>query len=267
MVKTGWSYDEDFEEDTIKINAEPEVWDELLRESVSSVKKYGWFRRHIVCNWSLLEKVFGKKVATGKDAVSSANIADNPMDEANLSTEDEDPDMAIFTQLTALPNSPTLSGFADEPEDILDDDDKLDLATRTGREVLGKRSANGQLRTPESTKKPKLKSPEPTKKPKRTAASKISVPIEDIATAMNRTIDQREREIDMREPAWKRALATLKKDWWDYFECLPGYYIQNTILILQRDALNGNSLEDKDGFLSFADLLLVSDGPAQDTGL
>ena len=99
---------------------------------MSSVKKYSWFRYYIIYNWSLLEKVFRKKVVTGKNTINSTNIADNLIDKANLLTEDKDPDIAIFTQLTALPNSLTLLGFTDKPEDILNNNNKLNLVTRTG---------------------------------------------------------------------------------------------------------------------------------------
>lgn len=139
--------------------------------------------------------------------------------------------------------------MSDEELEFSDDED-LDLSTRAGRQVLGKRSANSQLRTLDSKKKGKRES----------AAAKISPPIADMAEVMRGQLELMMKEIDSREPAWKRALVLLQNDYCYHFSYLSGFIIRNLTDSLMRDGITGNSSSWVDKYISFVDLLLVTNG-------
>jgi hypothetical protein len=252
--KSGWSFTEDHEADTRKIEVDNAVWDSFLADD-GNKKKYRWYRYHAVSNWRLLEEAFGDRVATGAHAISSTNLLssrDRPEsgDDDDVFRDDQD---EIETQLPVSEWPPT-QGPSQRPSkrsskrpaaDSDTNSDDLDAPLRAGRKVLGgKRPAAGKTTSA------------PRKRVKKEAAtsSRNATALASIAEHLGASLSQRISEARM---PWQRVVDLIQAEYSKPWGKLSAGALVQLPGVLQKTPpkFRGQGVE-----LTYADLILQFNG-------
>jgi len=65
ISKSGWGFEANLEDDTIKATTSEKNW-LIMLSSPKQTKKYSWYKRNATANWSLMKDVYYNRTATGK---------------------------------------------------------------------------------------------------------------------------------------------------------------------------------------------------------
>jgi len=238
----GWSWDEDTEADTRRINVEPQLWDSFFadfypaKKKIAAKRRYGWFSRNTVPHWSLLEEAFGYRLVTHNLMDFSHQRQNSPDwdEEGGTPVDGDSPASVLPTFFTSISPSISRGSGADDDHDDDDDDDDDDLEALTSLPTR-KRSAAGKTSASKRAKR------EP---------SALGIIAEQLLAANL----QREREFEERRPSWKRAWEVIQDSYKTEWAKLSTGALGCLHLVLSQCPAN---LSAQGSDVTYADLILA----------